>query len=577
MTIPLSLEREGERYINKVFLQKTDAKEFPVDRTVEAAISSLMSVYAQYFVEDFAGRVMGHLQASVPVDETYLNDFITNQAGNRFSSESPIDITAVNPVTRFLYECSEYAIEKGIEDPEDRMAYESLRDLPSIHHDEINELVFSSALLYKKTIDETILGVVGTDARQARETIEAGAKSRTSVTETGGRVNVFTWGILSDGLWLNGALLRAFDMASIFRPGDQVVSYYATVAFDFARQYTVAPILPEGLTDSDAYAQLDVLISHGDDTTISSILSGDDQGEFASILLTPGVLSNYIDGWELGLKGTDAMVKSVANLSDLAVLLQHLIDVSKNLPEEIVISDFLLNRLDSVYNVVTLCLCGFEALRESRYNEALILCVGAPDNDPTVDVIINSDLVNSYKAAGGAEGDLVHVGAYLDPRKGHPPSIQGWSLAWVLERKDDIVADIVSDQIERTEALRANDAAVIQSLIQQTLRNLVQSYADAKGLSEIPIPVNNRINEISRLATGVDVQTGFNLEQEILNLLINVISDPFVSQVTDRLTTYASSEEEDVRKNARALTVAETAVDDAVSFLRPTEEEQIAA
>lgn len=534
-----------------------------MDKAAETAIAAIMAAYGKYYVEDYTTQVMGHLKASMNIENEHLQGFIAEQVGTHFSADQNIAIEAINPVTRFLHECATYAFQQSGENASDRSVYESVKNLPSIHHEENAKLVYQSAQLYQKTVDTTLLSVIVNDARIATESIAAGAQDRITQTETGGRVHQFNWGILSDGLWLNGALMKAFDLASIFRPGDPVSAYYAQVGFDFSRNYAAAPVFP-GDDAETASAGFDLLLSHAENGVIA------DTANLLDLLFVPGQMAFAIDRWELGLKDPAALVAAVSQLTDLAIALPHLIDVAGQIEGEDLVSPIVIERLHSANNAVTLCLAAFEALRETTYAESLILVAAATNEDPTVDVFVNSDTVGTYQASGGEESDFIQLGAYLDPRKGMPSQNGGWPVSWALSRREDIVAEMMANEAERLDALRSNDAAIIQQLVQNNLRQLVTSYADASGLSEIPNPTLLKINEIARRVTNASEDASFTLEGEIVNLLINTIDDPFLTSVAARFTSFAAHEDETTRSNARALAVAATALDDAVGFLVTT-------
>lgn len=525
----------------------------------------LAQIYAPFFIEDFAMDVMNHLGGSYPIPTDVIKSFVQNQVETLVGDDMFVVINGQSAITRFLFECAEYVINHETPDPESRETYERIAQLPSAHHGELKSAVFAMAALYRKTLETTLLSVVARDATTATQTIQQIAQTRIAGAETGGNLNFFNWGILSDGLWLNAALLRANDLASIFKPGDPVVAYYTTVAFDFARQYTSISMLDEE-TLTAAYGELGVLTSHADADVIEELVSSlGTPTELNSFLFVPGVMMNYLTAWEKGLTNPTQLIWAVSNLTTFARLLSVLIETAKNIDEEELISDLIRNRLDQAYKVVTLVLAGYEALRETRLAETLILQVVPNGNDPTVAVYINNDLINTYHAMGGDDADLIRFGLYLDPRKGVPTPSDGWKISFINQRKADVIPTMIAEDNDRLAQLRSNDAAVIQSEAMRIIMNLVDSYLAASKYSLLRPDISQNITTLARSITSD--QTEVSTDEELIKILVSVIDDPYLTAMTKTFFDNLSSGEEFTRVNAIPLTIAATAVNDVHTWI----------
>ena len=533
------------------------------------SVLGLANTYAKYFTEDFTINVLEYLKGSYTVSQDILEKYIKTFVDTKFDTTRPLVITNANAVTRFLFECAEFAISKNYEDPEDRKNWEFISALPSLHHSEIQALIYSSADLYKSTIERTILGVIIRDADMTAKTIMQTVQTRTTLTETGGTLNIFNWGILNDGLWLNSALLRAYELASIFRPGDPVVAYYTQAAFNFAKQYASMKMLSEEDVLA-AHGDIDVILSQTDPRESSELLDGFSQSDLNFLLFKVGVLSNYVATWEDCMVYPQALVHCTQQLSFIARLLNLLLDTARLMEDQSLISDTTKDRLSQVYNVVTLVLAGYEALRETKFAESLIISVTAPTSDPIVDVLLNADTLNAYHTAGGDDADLIRFGQYLDPRKGMPTMPNGWSLSYVLARKDEVVPSVMAEDYERLQKLRDNDAAVIQNEAIKILNRVANSYNEACQNTQMRSDITQRIAAFARDLTNPNVDV--IPVTEIAKILATIIDDAFVITVLDKLMQHLDSENPNVSKNAVYLTILETAVNDVVSCFTEQEE-----
>lgn len=538
-----------------------------MDRTIEPRVAALMSVYARYFVEDFTAAVVNHLSATFTKNQFVALDYI-GPFVEQTLAEHPISIENENAPSRFICECACFAIERGATDPESRATYDRIRALPSIHHNEICEIIFAAAQLYLRTVQNTIIGVVLNDAGQAAEKIMLDTKTRVSNVQTGGSLHQFNWGILSDGLWLNAALLRAFDLAKVFRPGTEVVSYYATTAFEVARQYSNSPVF-DAEDRQVVRAALDQLLSQVDETKLGALVSPDTPLNLANLMFGSSSLTFAMDQWEKGLSKPDILIESVSQLSEIAEGIRYLKLYLSSSSDEDAIHGAVITRLDELDKVVTLCLVAFEAVRETKYAEALILVVKAPTEDPLVDVYVNSDVLPLFLSSGGSETDLVKIGNYLDPRKGGFIPSKGQSLDWVLERKDDIVASVTSSEDELIAALRVNDSIVIQELATSAITNVVMSYREARGISDdIEQALKRRIYEIGLRCAGTQSNTAWSLVGAIAELLVETIGDAFLTEAFGIFSSYANVQDPAAVATTPARTIIALAVKDAISFFQ---------
>lgn len=523
---------------------------------VKEAVGGLMQSYAKFFVEDFANGVLDHLKGKVPINETVQAQAIIALVNERFTLS---DISVASTPAKFLYECALEAMENYDGDLKSREMYDTVKALPSRHHEELNGFVYVSAQLYQTTLDNVVLGVLGTDARNITQKVANSAQTRTSSTDTGGRVHQFTWGILSDGLWLNSALLKAFELTKTFRPGEPVQTSYAQTGFDFARTYTNVPQL------SDTTGVFDLLVANTENEVFVNQNHAPDDVSMFDALFTRGSLLYQIDKWELGLKQPTYMFDAVRELSNLAHELPYLLETAQKLEQQDLIVSDVIDRINAVNNAVSLCLTSFEALRETKYNSALVLHVTNQNDDPLVDVFVNQDLLTSYLSSGGEESDLVAIGNYLDPRNGSPTQPNGWSKDWAIEHREVILTESLNQEQKRLQTLRNNDAAMIQKIATESLYDVVNSYAEAKAIMELPNPIVLKINEMSRKITSTTVDEDFSFEQETLKLLANTTMEPFLIKLTDKFIQTVNGQPEETIQDARALTIASIAIDDAIA------------
>lgn len=530
-----------------------------MDRNLEGSVASLVDVYAKYFIEDYALNVLGLIKASVPADLSLITPFVQDEVSKLYPS-SVVDGTS-STVTQFLYECANFALERSVSDPQSRQTYDTIKELPSAYHDEIAKLTFVCAERYLKTLDFTVLATVGSDAAQVASQIATAVRERVSNQETGARVHKFTWGVLNDGLWLNGALLKAFDTARIFRPGEPALSYYAVTALDKARGYSY-PVTDRAARDQ-AIASLEVVLNHTEGQ-----LGLLDVEELRTALFGIGGLENAIDGWELGLKNTRDLVGVVTNLSGIAGALPYLCDAAAKLSSEDLVCQHIGERLRVLSEVVTMVLVGYQALRETTYKEALVLDVRALTADPVVDVYINADLLNGFVSAGGTEEDFAHIGSTLDPRGEMLKPSVGWSINWVLQRRSDLISSAMAVKAERIEQLRNNDRSVIGKVVEDILGPVVATYLEASQQTAIADQVAKQVYNLAKQLSSETPSENFLLETEIARILVAAINDPMVTMVASAFCLFATSNDDVVRQNSRAFTIAHVAVSDAGAFFK---------
>jgi hypothetical protein len=519
---------------------------------------SLMTAYVPFFVEDFAMSTLSHLKGSYPVDEEYLRAAITEQStaaleSMQMSMENP------NSATRFLCECATYALEQDIANPTSREVYDKIKVLPSSHQTDLMEMTYNAAELYQNTLDTTVVGVVAKEANAVAQLIHSQAQERISQTHTGGVIKHFSWGILSDGLWLNKALMKSFEETKVFRPGSDADLEWSRISFEHAQRCAVLPIIDRE-QQTEAQAAFDLLLSNANENIVNLPL-GEDSHTLKDLLFKNNALLYSLDQYEKGLKQPKAMVEAVSDLSSHVQLIAHLKDVATQLGED-VIPNTVIERLDVVEKSATMALVGFEAMRETRFADSLVLYVDAPTEDPVVDVFVNKDVISSFVARGGQEEELVQIGTHLDPRKGSHTPQAGWSESWIVNRKEDILSQVAAAEEDRLNQLRANDAGVIRNLVETNLNKIAMSYNEACNRNQLSREITHQIGRIARGVTQEQGLENFSLATETTKLLCAVIEDPFVTRSVNTFVEYANHEDEDKRKNAKALTVMSGAIED---------------
>ena len=478
----------------------------------------LASVYALYYAQDFAEDVLHQLNGTYDLSDEAVSKYVS-EALTKEMSTAPLVLRNTDTMGQFLLECATYALEHLEGDLDSREVWDQIKMLPSVHHQELQETVFTSASYYKKMFKGVLIDVLGQDAMVALKTIASIAKTRLASEETGGTIHYFNWGILNNGVWLNGALLKAYDLASIFNPGDPVVNYYATTAFDFAR--LKAELKPLD-TDEQMHgaAELNLLISHIDEEEWDSTQISEE--EIKTLLFDLGNLRYQVDCWSLGINDIKYILQYLPKMSNYAKAFLLLLDSVRMVDEETLISEALLERLSQAYDALVLSLAGYEALRESRYQESFLLGVLPQGSDMLVDVYVNDDLIPAFRAAGGDDANLIYFGHYFDPRRGMMIPSQGWSLSYILNRQVEIASEMMAQTQDRLEALRANDAAFIEHHATEILMNLIRSVATAAN-TEITPNLRQDVLTIVRMLSNT--QETANPFHQLLMLLAKVTGD----------------------------------------------------
>lgn len=532
-----------------------------MDRKIQETITALSTVYAKYFVEDFTNQVIENLGNNLTLTEDVKNEFMQQIALEKFANVT-FNLENPNSATKFIYECAEYAVENDIRNADSRAVYEEISGLPSMYHEELNAYAYNASSLYLNTLDKTVCSVIGNDAATAAGTIVNGSKARMESEETGGRVKFFNWGVLSDGLWLNSALVKAYEIAKIFRPGDKISAYFTEVGFSFARNYVTSALS----SDTDEAFQLLVTNTPNDIlTTLDG--PGCNRWNLKSLLFQSGTMRLAIDFWEKSVNRPELLMESVEHLSQLAVVLPAFLETAKKLEAEDLIGSDITQRIDGINTSITLCLAAYEAARETIYADSLVMYVEGEGQEPMVDVFVNQDTVNQYKSAGGEESDLASIGTYLDPRKGMITGKGGWAVDWAINRRSDILNEVTLSEHSRLEKKRVNDKNVIQSMVKDTMMDVVKPYAQATGLEVIPNVIKNKVDDLARKMVSPVALENFNLEAEIVSVLTDVIGDKFVANVADTFVNLATSDNEVYQQNARELTIVKTAFNDACDIL----------
>jgi hypothetical protein len=530
------------------------------NKTVSPALA-LANTYASYFVEDFTAKVMGHLKGSHSIPPSMLEDIIQAQVSQ---TTEPMKIANTGAVGRFLFECANFALEHSLPEMASRDTWNELQGLPSMHHAEINAIAFASADLCRLTVDQTVVGTIAKDADTAAQMITQAAAARSNDTETGGTFNLFSWGILNDGLWLQGALMRAQDRCSIYKPDTQAQIGWASQAFNFAQHNaTFTPIDRDQRQQADA--EINLLIGTLPQETVTQLLEQFSQAQLNDLLFSSAKQRMYISQWDHNRGNATDLIRSVGEMSAVARMLDMLQNAAVTKKDGVEISDEVRERLSQAVESVTLALVGYEVMRETRYGKSLIMSVHAQDEDPRLDVFVNSDTITNFRAAYGSDEELVQFAHHLDPRQGMPAASAGWSLEYVMDRRDTVLPQVMAQQAERLETLRRNDATVIRTAATNITRGMVQSYLAARNIQSIPSPLSQQINRLSQDVIGMESMDS-SIDVRMAGILAEAQGDPFVQKATDLFVNYLGNESVP-QQYARAATVAALAFSEAVDFI----------
>jgi len=536
--------------------------EFPVENETTF---DLFNRYAQYFVEDFATSVFSHLKATYPLSQDYINEFVKHKVGAFFSGTYNSGATPINVVTRFIQECVDYANDHDVEDPSDRSTWDYISSLPSIHHDEIQATIFASAILYNKTVDQTLVGVVMRDSSVSSDLIRNAIQAQSVTNETGGKLNVFNWGLLNDGIWLNGALLKTYELSNAFRPGDTIVSYYAKVCYDFSRSNCEYSLIPQDDIDNIEGYIYQAVSSLGADLE-AEYAAYKDKFDYVKSLTYASELASYVEYWEKGFSNTRIALEAVTILSSTITVLNAIKDSTRVTSEDddaVSIPDTIGDRINKMLDVLTLCLTGYEALRETKFSDTLIFDANKA-SDSHVEVYVNDDLIGTYRSAGGEDQDLIHLGMYIAADNLRVTPSDGWTLSWALARKDDIIAEVLSKQSQNQEDRDRDLANAVRNILIVKLSDVVNSYLESAGHKPFTPDITRKIEDIAAMmVTGSDVP----LDDQVFGLLLYVTGNDFVKDTGERLIKYISSDNPEAKANALGLTVGETAIEDAIDFV----------
>lgn len=521
-----------------------------MDRATLIAAEKVVPAYTRFFLEDFRSKLLGYVSATTKITSEKLATI-----------PLPDTIPAIkqdNAVTRFIFENALEALELYGDDAATRETWDLMCQAPTSHDDEITALAYNGAMFYLKTINETLINTVGSDVMQISQSIKNEVMARESLTQTGGVVHHFNWGILSDGMWLNGALNAAFDKLKIFRPGLEPNMSWARSAMDQA-----ARDASRGTLRSEYEGDFGTLIAHADNSIMTSGSIAPHDPELHDILYKFGTLSNCVNRWSNALTNPLELVDSVRQLSNLAVTIPHLIHVATSLGDELV-SQEMIDRLRAVEETVTFSLVAFNAARESRFGDKIVLGVKSHDQDPVVDVYVNKDLLNSFTSSGGSEEDLAHLGTYLTMKELDTVTT-GWSMSWATKLKDEIAQEVLASEYDRLEKLRLNDRNVIRTVVHSTLEPVVESYISASGRGDMFNSAKNSVRDIAVRVSNPDAP--YQMDRDLVKLLTGLTGDEQLVQVAESFLDHSTSADPEERALALGLTMVDAATMMVVSYL----------
>ena len=515
---------------------------------------TLYDAYARFFIEDFALKVYDHLKATFPIAEDKLKEFIAFKVDSYFSASHIAGNPANTEAGGLIRECVEFVEDNNLPDPLGRATWDYVSNLPSVHHDDLQKAVFNSAILYSNTITKGLIETVFADADTTTKSIQNAIADHVKSNATCGRVNLFNWGLLSDGMWLNGALLKAYYKTRTFKPDEKVTAYYAKLCFDYALGSTDYPVISDEHY-SDMEHILDIMSAgtsealQGEYEALKSSIS------LVNILKSKTELNSYINLWESGLRDANLLVTCVDQMSSLVRVLSELAVIV----EDDNYGDVRSRILQAVEDV-TLCLCGYEAMRESEYADKIIFCSKASEQDGLVDVYVNKDVLNSFYNSNKVDADLLILGKYLAYTFPNSNPKQAWSLEWANARFNEIETDILTRESDRNDEVRRKSANIIQAIVSEKLTDIARSYLETKDIHDIPGDVEANIGRVARLAVK---EVSPSIHTLIGNFLLAVVADPFITGMANTLMKHMELTDGVGHNEPIALTVLETAVQDA--------------
>ena len=519
-------------------------------------LDQVKASYTRFFIQEFASMLAHNVKDVCPGDEALVSQTITSTI-DAFYNEQTVGVESFSAAahSKFIHECAEYALSKGYEDPTSLEAYNEISALPSIYIEDIDQSLTQLAATLPAVLNTVVIDTIAKDAHETVALIAAKVKNKIEQYETGGAIHRFNWGLLSDGLWLNGALMKAGEIAHLFDPSVPTKKSFAVESFDAARRFIR---VPENRMEHEG--EFSLMVENCEDATKAFLGENLEHSIFIKrLLIEPGFLNSQIFRWKEGLIEPTSIVQNVGELSQAIGTLSALRQTRSLLAEDL-ISETIVNRVDEVYDAITLCLVAHHALRETQYKDTLIMSVESVPDAPMVDVFVNEDNVSRFEQEGGDETDLLPIGMYLDPKRGNSNVDGGRSVDWVCEKKEDILAKMIVEEEERAAKIMRGEMTLVENTVKESVFETVSQYTMSAGLESIRPEIHNQITDLATKVSGRHSKVDIALEAEVASILAGASDLDIIKDSMASFIKFSASEDEATKSSAKCLTVVEMAV-----------------
>ncbi len=527
-------------------------------------VNSVFRKYLSYFVEDFAKRVLSKVAKSCPVDPDYLSQYINFKVASFFNDEGLEGKVAGSIVTKFVHECADHVIDGGMENPDSYEVWSEVSKLPSVYSDEIEALVYKTAQSYLSTMNDSIFGLIMHDTQSVVQTIRNKISSAYQQMETGGRIHKVTWGLLDNAVWLSSALTIANDRTGSFKPGEPYKAYYANACFDYAMSVSYEKVENGSLMDISSGFR--ILLNSTDESTINDYEGLSSQIDICDLLCYTSSTDAFLKDCKSNFNNPKRVIEDVSIISSIICILSEVKEFASKNDNASLVTEQTLDRINSLNLILTIALAGYEALRDTNYKDTLIFYASRNEDDLIYDVYVNSDNIKAFLEGGDTpreESDLLVLGTYAANNSNQMPG-RGWSLSWANERFDEISQLIMSEAMEERERNDALYKNKVRDIVSEELTAVAESYVDMNKLQSVPTSISS---EIKQIASSASSDPEFVFEDTVFNILLKSTGNSAIIDLGTRVFENLSSEDEIIRESHKALSIAETAVENMVSFL----------
>lgn len=494
----------------------------------------LTSIYAQHIVRDIGLRALvamndtvaqtlGFTMSAQQTVSALSEDVAEQTSGKALRQDTDLFILAS--------QMAEHALVSGIENPESIAAYNAVSKRDSAEHTALTAYQWDETQYLNRTL-QLMSDVVTPTACRAVSQITAALDENRARFDQSGQVSAFNWGLLSDPMFTHAVLNYANQSLKIFDPDQKVTPYYATVAF--------AQADARNLIENTSRNELEIIRGYlsmadieGIDDTIEHLLCRSD-----SLQTLTAHLKN-------DSKDPRNFVRNVERLAEVhgqyLIMANHLDNHPDDVPEE------LKHRATMVGDILMCLEVAVEALRETVYNDALVMCVEFPEDEPQI-VVINDDNLDTFTSEGYELDQLVPITAYMQMDADSVQPQYGRTLDWYRQYHTDIAQAAIEHAEQVDEQNRLKHVRAGYGIIQTQLNDLVTQFNDGRDMTPAQqVTIHNEIEKI--VASSRD--EGFDLTHRVVHLLNMVVG--FNTDATLQTRLESLSDAADTQQVTRIL------------------------